>query len=124
MIIADPPYNECVDAEWDHQWENDAEYLNWLEIRIKEFSRLLNFTGNLILYSKRQFWAQIRLLLDQYLLEQRTIIWVRRRNCDITRGKTLASGYEPIVWYSKSNDFVFNSENAKIPAEPRSSASK
>ena len=68
-----------MDAEWDHQWESDPEYLNWLEIRIKEFSRLLNFTGNLILYSKRQFWAQIRLLLDQYLIQERTIIWVTQK---------------------------------------------
>jgi site-specific DNA-methyltransferase (adenine-specific) len=117
LIIADPPYNECVEAEWDNQWHNDTEYLNWLKIRIIEFARLLTNNGNLVLYCKRQFLHHIKLILDKYLSEQRTIIWVRKRNCDITRGKTLASGYEPIIWYSKSDDFIFNSENAKVPPE-------
>lgn len=118
LIIADPPYNEIIEAEWDNQWHNDGEYLDWLNVRIKEFSRLLTHEGNLLLYCKRQFLPQIRLFCDSILKEQRTIIWIRRRNMDVTRGKTLASGYEPIVWYSKSDDFIFNFEEAKVPPEP------
>lgn len=117
LIIADPPYNECIEAEWDNQWHNDEEYLKWLELRIQEFARLLKDDGNLIMYCKRQFLHHIKFILDKYLIEQRTIIWVRKRNCDVTRGKTLASGYEPIVWYSKTDKFIFNSEEAKIPPQ-------
>lgn len=116
LILADPPYNKCIEDEWDNQWQNNEEYLQWLEIRVKEFSRLLTNEGNLILYCKRQFLHHIKIILDKYLKEQRTIIWVRKRDRSITRGKTLASGYEPILWYSKSDDFIFNSEKAKIKA--------
>jgi DNA modification methylase len=55
LIIADPPYNECIEAEWDNQWHNDEEYLKWLELRIQEFARLLKDDGNLIMYCKRPF---------------------------------------------------------------------
>lgn len=113
LIIADPPYNECVDTEWDQQWQNDTEYLRWLEMRIAEFHRLLKSHGNLLLYCKRQLLPHIHLLCDKYLIEQRIIIWVRRRNVDTTRGKSIASGYEPILWYSKTDDFVFNADLAK-----------
>lgn len=119
LIIADPPYNDCIKAEWDNQWKDDNEYLNWLEVRIKEFSRILKPNGNLLMYCKRQFSHHIKIILDQYLYERRMIIWVRRRNMDITRGKTLASGYEPILWYSKSDQFIFNSKEAKIKPPKR-----
>ncbi len=118
LIVADPPYNECVEAEWDNQWKNEEEYMKWLEIRLEEFSRLLTSNGNLIVYCKRQFLEHIKLFLNKILIEQRTISWVRRRNMDVTRGKTLASGYEPILWYSKSDSFIFNSEEAKVPPNP------
>ncbi|WP_371802697.1 site-specific DNA-methyltransferase [Candidatus Lokiarchaeum ossiferum] len=117
LILADPPYNNCVENEWDNQWQNDDEYLKWLEIRIIEFARLLKPSGNLILYCKRQFHHHIKLILDKYLTEQRSIIWVRRRMMDMTRGKTLASGYEPILWYSKSDSYFYNSGNAKVPPQ-------
>ncbi len=118
LIIADPPYFGTLEANWDNQWKSETEYLDWLKIRLGEFSRILTQDGNLILYCKRQLLPQIHLMCDSYLKEQRIIIWVRRRNMDITRGKTLASGYEPILWYSKSDDFIFNSQNAKTPPEP------
>ncbi|MBD3352219.1 MAG: hypothetical protein GF364_12090 [Candidatus Lokiarchaeota archaeon] len=115
LIFADPPYNDCIEEEWDNQWEDDNQYLDWLEKRIEVFSKSLTESGNLIMYCKRQFHHKIKIIMDKYLIEQRSIIWVRRRMMDVTRGKTLASGYEPILWYSKSEDYYFNSEQAKVP---------
>ncbi len=118
LIVADPPYNNCVEAEWDNQWTDEASYLEWLEDRIKTFSAALTPTGNLILYCKRQFHHKIKIILDRYLIERRSIIWVRRRMMDITRGKTLASGYEPILWYSKGEEYYYGSKAAKVPPKP------
>ncbi len=114
-IIADPPYNNCVREEFDNQWKNNEEYLYWLEIRIRQFSNHLTRDGNLILYCKRQLEHKIKNILDKYLIEQRTIIWARKRAFNSTRGKTLSSGYEPILWYSKSNNFIFNNNNKVQP---------
>ncbi len=115
LVVADPPYNNCVEDEWDNQWQTEEEYFDWLEARLEEFGRVLKPTGNLLMYCKRQFHHHVKHVLDIFLREQRSIIWVRRRMMDITRGKTLASGYEPIVWYTKSNDYFFNSDEAKVP---------
>ena len=73
LIIANPPYNETIELEWDNQWYNDEEYLEWLGLRIKAFSRLLKSNGNLLLYCKRQFLPQIRLLCDLSLKEQKPL---------------------------------------------------
>jgi DNA modification methylase len=114
LIIADPPYNDCVEDEWDNQWHSDGQYLEWLAERLGAFAGMLTKRGNLVVYCKRQLEHGIKTVLDRWLMERRTIIWARRRMMDNTRGKTLASGYEPIVWYSKSDGYIFNSELAKV----------
>ncbi len=112
-IVADPPYNKCIDDEFDNQWATDEEYLYWLTYRLQQFYKHLSEDGNLILYCKRQLEHKIKNILETIgFLEQRTIIWSRKRAFNSTRGKTLSSGYEPILWYSKSNNFIFN--NIKI----------
>ena len=45
--------------------------------------------------------------------ENRTIIWARKRGFNNTRGKALASGYEPILFWSKGKSSTFNSIKIK-----------
>ena len=114
LVIADPPYFGCVKDEWDNQWDSEQSYFDWLFTRLKIFTTSLNTTGNMLVYCKRQFQHKIATFLDKHLHEQRIIIWARRRGFNTTRGKTLGSGYEPILWYSKSPNYFFNSEKSKI----------
>ena len=41
---------------------------------------------------------------DEYFTEKRIIIWARKRNFNNTRGKALASGYEPICYYCNGDN--------------------
>ena len=53
-------------------------------------------------------------ILVQYFYERRIIIWARKRGFNNTRGHALASGYEPIAYYSKSGcEPVFNNIKVK-----------
>lgn len=117
-IIADFPYKDVVETEWDTQWKTDKEYLEWVEEVIKQLYLHLKENGNLLIYCSRQLEHRFKVILENIgFIEQRTIIWARKRDRNNTRGKTLGSGYEPILWYSKGNNFTFN--NIKVPPEPR-----
>lgn len=118
LIIADFPYKDVVDVEWDTQWKSDKEYLEWVSIILNSFNKCISEDGNILIYCSRQLEHEFKNILNSIrLYEQRTIIWVRKRDRNTTRGKTLGSGYEPILWFSKGEKFTFN--NIKIPPEPR-----
>ncbi len=118
LIVADPPYYSTkIDEVGDGQWESEEEYLKWSRQYLTECARLLKHNGNLILYCSRQLSNDIQDILDKFLIEQRVIIWARKRDKNNTRGKALSSGYEPILWYSKSDEFTFN--QLKIPPDER-----
>lgn len=110
-IITDIPYFGVLNDDWDNQWKNTEEYLDFIHCCIKEFDRILKDNSTIMMFTGRQYNRHIALLLDKYFEEKRIIIWSRKRAFNNTRGKALASGYEPICYYAKGKP-IFN--NIKI----------
>ena len=114
-IIADLPYFQVVKAEFDNQWNSETDYLEWVENVLTLATEKLKNNGNCLLFCSRQLQWKICIILDKLkLLERRTIIWPRRRGANSTRGKALASGYEPILFWSKGLDTTFNNIKIKV----------
>lgn len=113
-VVCDFPYFRVVKNDFDNQWKNAEEYLEWIEKNIIEYSRILKDDANLFLFTSRQYNRHICMILDKYFEEKRIIIWCRKRGFNTSRGHALASGYEPICYYSRGNG-VFN--NIKIKPE-------
>lgn len=112
-IICDLPYFGVVEADFDNQWKDENDYLCWIESLIKGYERVLKPGGNIFLFTSRQMNRKICYILDHYFDERRIIIWARKRGFNSTRGHALASGYEPIAYYSKNGgESTFN--NIKI----------
>ena len=55
-----------------------------------------------------------RMLYENGFEENRTIIWARKRGFNNTRGKALASGYEPILCWSNGKSNTFNNIKIKV----------
>lgn len=114
-IVADLPYFQVVKNEFDNQWNSEAEYLEWVENVLKASTSKLKENGNCLIFCSRQLQWRICSLLDKLgLTEKRTIIWARKRSFNTTRGKALASGYEPILFWSKGTDSIFNNIKIKV----------
>lgn len=117
-IVCDLPYFRIVKDEFDNQWGTEQDYLEWIRSIIVQYERILKPNGNLFLFTSRQYNRHVCLMLDEFFQERRIIIWCRKRSFNNTRGKALASGYEPIAYYCKGDDGTFN--NLKIkPATSR-----
>lgn len=75
LIAVDLPFFNVVDEDWDNQWDNEEEYLSWIESLIIEYDRILKDTGNIFLFTGRQYNRKICYILDKYFIEKRIIIW-------------------------------------------------
>lgn len=117
-VICDLPYYGVVEADFDNQWSSEEGYLRWVESLIKEYERVLKPGGNVFLFTSRQMNRKICNILDGHFVERRIIIWARKRGFNNTRGHALASGYEPIAYYSKNGgESTFN--NIKIKPDSK-----
>lgn len=117
-VIADLPYYNVSGDAFDRQWRDLNEYLAWVQRIVICCRNLLKDGSNLLLFCSRQnMWRIGRLLYQEGFVENRTIIWARRRGFNSTRGRALASGYEPILFWSKGDSAVFNP--VKIKSDSR-----
>jgi len=112
-IVCDLPYYKVVDDEFDNQWATEQDYLNWVRSLIVQYSRILKPNGNIFLFTSRQYNHHICMMLDEFFNERRIIIWCRKRSFNNTRGKALASGYEPIAYYCNGDEGTFNNIKVK-----------
>jgi DNA modification methylase len=107
LIIADPPYNLKKDFgnKSDH-WHSVQDWLNWSKEWIDESIRLLKPTGNLFIYGIHHYLCYIQChLYERGMLYRRQIIWNYENG--FSGYKTLNAFYEPLLWFSKTDNFTF-----------------
>ena len=88
---------------------NSNEYINFLYYRFIEFKRLLKDNGNIFVHCDRNSSHIIRTILDSIFGEEQfrsEIIWSYKRWSNSKKG--LLNSHQTIYFYSKSNNFTFN----------------
>ena len=114
-IICDLPYFQVIKNDFDNQWDNVESYLDWFNSLLQYVKQIIKPGGNIILFCSRQnMWRMCRMLYENGFEENRTIIWARKRGFNNTRGKALASGYEPILFWSNGKSNTFNNIKIKV----------
>ena len=76
-FILDPPYFEVINEDWDNQWENINDYLNWCGGWIKEVERVGKLNSTLWIFG---FPYQLTKLLSyieesNFKYRQQIVIW-------------------------------------------------
>ncbi len=107
LIIADPPYNLGPRFGSGRQWHRDSDWLPWCEQWLEECYRVLSDDGNLFVYGIHHFLCYIQVhLYEMGMRYRRQIIW-HYENGFSTYRRSVAAHYEPILWFSKTDDYHF-----------------
>lgn len=92
LVLTDIPYDILPNIKW-----------------IEECHRIMKKNASICIFSSRQQNRFLNQQLDSLgFIEQRIIIWVRKRDKNNCRGTALVGEYEPLSYYTKSNNFCFN----------------
>lgn len=108
LIIADPPYNLGPKFGNTKEWERSPDWLPWCQEWLVQCQRVLSDDGNLFIYGIHHYLCYIQCsLYDMGMSYRRQIIWYYE-NGFAGYTKTLAAHYEPILWFSKTNRYIYN----------------
>jgi site-specific DNA-methyltransferase (adenine-specific) len=109
LIIADPPYN--LNKNFGNNsdvWENVNDWVEWSKEWINVCIPKLTEDGSIFIYGIHHYMCYIQShLYDLDLKYRRQIIWFYENGFSGYKG-TLAANYEPLLWFSKSNKFVYH----------------
>jgi site-specific DNA-methyltransferase (adenine-specific) len=120
IIYLDPPFfsqkahtlrhkKEDKLYSFEDSWDSLESYLDFMKTVLLESHRVLKNTGSLFLHCDKYASHYLRVLLDDVFgMEQfqNEIIWSYKRWSNSKKG--LQNTHQNIYFYSKSNDFSFN----------------
>ena len=107
LVIADPPYNLGPRFGKGKQWQHDDDWLPWCHEWLAECQRVLADDGNLFVYGIHHYLCFLQVhLYELGMSYRRQIIW-HYENGFSTYRRNLATHYEPLLWFSKSDDYYF-----------------
>ncbi len=109
LIIADPPYNLNKDFGVWKESENKIRWLSWSREWLTEATRVLSPDGNIFVYGIHHHICWIQCFMYELgLFYRRLIIWNYENGFAGYNKKTLAAHYEPILWFSKGDKYIYN----------------
>lgn len=115
LIYIDPPFCSEEDyIEFSDKWEGISGYIGYMRERILEMHRVLKKTGSFYLQCDSHAKFELKLLCDKIFGKKnfrREIIW---NTGSVSGYKTKINGWvrqhDTILYYTKSNDFIFNKQ--------------
>jgi adenine-specific DNA-methyltransferase len=121
LIITSPPYN--IGKSYESQTELQR-YLEWQEAVIRELVALLRPTGSLCWQVGNYVEAGEVFPLDMFfypifkklgLQLRNRVIWHFEHGLHASR--RFSGRYETLLWFTKSNEYVFNLDPVRVPSK-------
>jgi len=107
LVIADPPYNLGPRFGLEKEWVRDEKWLPWCREWLNESHRVLSHDGNLFVYGIHHYLCYLHVYLYEIGMKyRRQIIW-NYENGFTSYKRSLATHYEPLLWFSKSDNYFF-----------------
>lgn len=126
MVLVDPPYFEIVGNDWDNQWQDESQYLDWCRQWTAECFRVLKPNRCFCVWgtTKTDTFLKYKLqVLNSFPMEyQNWIIW--HYDWGGRSKKTFARKHEDLLVYSKGKDFLFDADAVRIPYKVKTNVRK
>lgn len=108
LIIADPPYNLNKNfGNKSDNWESVQDWVEWSKIWISESKRILKPTGSIFIYGIHHYLCYLQVYLYEIGMQyRRQIIWHYENGFSGYKNGPAAT-YEPLLWFSKTDDFTY-----------------
>ncbi len=111
IIIADPPYFRAVKEDWDNQWEDFEQYLNWCDDWISECIRVLKPKGTMYIYG---FSETLAYLFTRIFINKKWLVW-HYTNKTVPSLNFWQRSHESIICCWKDERPDFNRDEVRVP---------
>ena len=106
LIVADPPYFRVKSEKWDRQWDSGRAFVEWLELHVAEWVRVLRPNGSMYVFASPQMAARVECAIADRAEVLASVTWAKpfgphkRRDRSVLR--TYATQSERIIFAEKA----------------------
>jgi len=106
-VFVDLPYFGVVSDDWDNQWKDRNEYLDWVVSLAHEWKRITKNNSSIFVFCDEKMEAYIQVRLDEIFLLLNKIVWYRKTNemkKFAQNFRTFAPSTERALFYTTQQD--------------------
>ena len=106
-VFVDLPYFGVVKDDWDNQWKDRNEYLDWVVSLAHEWKRITKSNSSIFVFCDEKMEAYIQVRLDEIFLLLNKIVWFKRNNLPQKNAhllRTFAPMTERALFYTTQYD--------------------
>ncbi len=106
-VFVDLPYFGIVGEDWDNQWKDRNEYLDWVVSLAHEWKRITKSNSSIFIFCDEKMEAYIQVRLDEIFLLLNKIVWFKRNNLPQKNAhllRTFAPMTERALFYTTQYD--------------------
>ena len=120
LIIIDPPYNLGKDfGNRSDVWDSIQEWFEWSKLWLNESKRVLKSSGSIFVYGIHHYLCYLQCYLYEIgMCYGRQFIW-HYENGWSKYTRAPAANYEPILWFSKSNEYFYEEMREPYKSQER-----
>jgi len=111
LVFADPPYN-IKKADWDY-FHSNQHYLDWSMEWITQVHRILKPTGTFYICGFSEIIADLVSPCMSLFHSVKWLIWHYKNKANL--GNDWGRSHESILHFRKSNNYIFNTDDVRIP---------
>lgn len=125
LIIADPPYFEIVESDWDNQWETEADYLSWCILWITECHRVLEEGGQLCIWgavgkNRSHPFIKLLLMIEEMFEDLILVNWITMRNFRVFgNARHFPFARQELLVFSKNKHKTYNKQYSGFEGKNR-----
>ena len=106
-VFVDLPYFGVVDDDWDNQWKDRNEYLDWVVSLAHEWKRITKSNSSIFVFCDEKMEAYIQVRLDEIFLLLNKIVWFKKNSLAKSATETFRSfapATERALFYTVQKD--------------------
>jgi site-specific DNA-methyltransferase (adenine-specific) len=106
-VFVDLPYFGVVSDDWDNQWKDRNEYLDWVVSLAHEWKRITKANSSIFVFCDEKMEAYVQVRLDEIFLLLNKIVWFKRNNLPQKNAhllRTFAPMTERALFYTTQYD--------------------
>lgn len=106
-VFVDLPYFGIVGDDWDNQWKDRNDYLDWVVSLAHEWKRITKDNSSIFVFCDEKMEAYIQVRLDEIFLLLNKIVWFKRNNLPQKNAhllRTFAPMTERALFYAAGNE--------------------
>ena len=95
-VFVDLPYFGVVSDDWDNQWKDRNEYLDWVVSLAHEWKRITKSNSSIFVFCDEKMEAYIQVRLDEIFLLLNKIVWFKKNSLAKSATETFRS-FAPVT---------------------------